>query len=331
MNQRPPVLLASQAIPGFLQFKTAEGMSPRTIESYGRDLRMWLEYHGDAEVGDITTLQLRQYLYYMLKEYTPRRLTGNNDLGLSPKSVHNIWISFRSFFRWLNEEFDFPNPTLKIPPPKYEKAPVVPFSREQIEALIKACDYSQEARTDDRRKFTMRRPTALRDRAIILTLLDTGLRASELCALTIEDVDLKTGRVMIKHGEAGGAKGGKGRMVFVGKTTRKTIWRYLTGREDGDDQDAPLFVALSGRKLTRDALRQLISSLGEKVNIRKAYPHRFRHTFAITYLRSGGDVFTLQSLLGHSSLDMVQHYARVAQIDLEKAHSKASPVDNWRL
>jgi len=79
----------------------------------------------------------------------------------------------------------------------------------------------------------MRRPTARRDRAIILTLLDTGLRASELVSLGVENVDLKTGKIHVDHGVAGGAKGGKGRTVYLGKVARKAVWRYLADREDG--------------------------------------------------------------------------------------------------
>jgi len=76
MDRRPPGLLVEKAIQGFLQFKAAEGLSPRAIRSYGRDLRMWLEYHGNVEVEQVTTLDLRQYIFYMLKEYKPRRITG---------------------------------------------------------------------------------------------------------------------------------------------------------------------------------------------------------------------------------------------------------------
>ncbi len=88
-----------------------------------------------------------------------------------------------------------------------EEAPVEPFRREEIELLIKACDTCAEADTHDRRKFTMQRPTGKRDKAILLTLLDTGLRASELCALRIGDVDMKTGKVTIRPGLEGKAKG----------------------------------------------------------------------------------------------------------------------------
>jgi integrase/recombinase XerD len=162
-------------------------------------------------------------------------------------------------------------------------------------------------------------------------LLDTGLRASELCSLKVGDVDIKTGRVEVRHGRAGGAKGGKGRAVYIGKSTRRALWLYLAGREDGDQADEPLFMGKFHRPLNKTALRHLMVSLGKKAGVKNCHPHRFRHTFAITYLRSGGDVFTLQSLLGHAALSMVQHYARIAEIDIAQAHKRASPADNWHL
>ena len=120
-------------------------------------------------------------------------------------------------------------------------------------------------------------------------------------------------------------------MVFLGKTARHAVWRYLANREDGDEPTAPLFTVRQDRPFNPSALRHLIKSVASRSNVKDAYPHKFRHTFAITYLRSGGDVFTLQSLLGHGSLDMVRHYAKIAQMDVEQAHRKASPADNWRL
>jgi integrase/recombinase XerD len=200
-----------------------------------------------------------------------------------------------------------------------------------VAELIKACQFTRQAETKFRQSFKMRRPSAFRDEAIILTLLDTGLRASELCALTLADLDLKAGKLQVRHGVMGGAKGGKGRQVYIGKITRKAIWRYISSRGTVVNPDAPLFICQLGFPFNKDSLRQLLGRIGKRANIHKVFPHKFRHTFAITYLRSGGDVFTLQALLGHSSLDMVRHYAQIAQIDVEKAHQKASPADNWRL
>jgi len=240
-------------------------------------------------------------------------------------------LNYERLSTWASTEFDLPNPMKAVPAPRFERAPVDPFSKEDVEALLKACKFSREANTTDRRRFTMRRHTARRDQAIILTLLDTGLRASELCSLKVGDVDPKTGRVYVKHGLGGGAKFRKGRIVFLGKAARRALWRYLAEREDGEDANAPLFAGKYDRPLSPNALRLLISRLGKKANVNKCHPHRFRHTFAITYLRAGGDLFTLQALLGHSSLEMVQYYARIAEIDIQQAHRRASPADNWRL
>lgn len=331
MNRRPPGLQLEETIFGFINYKSAEGLSPLTIRSYQTDLNTWLEYQGNTPISKITTKNIRDYLLYMRHEYVPRRITGGNDRKLSGKTIRNIWITLSAFFRWASDEFKMENPMRGVAPPKYNDPPVEAFSKDQVEALIKACEYSEEADTVLRRKFRMRRATARRDKAIILVLLDTGLRASELCALRVSDVELQNGKVHVRHGTAGGAKGGKGRFVYLGKVARRAVWRYLAEREDGRDPEAPLIVSRANRHFNKDALRQLIRSLGEKAGVSKCYPHRFRHTFAITYLRSGGDVFTLQMLLGHSSLDMVKRYARVAEIDSERVHQKASPADNWRL
>ncbi len=331
MNRRPlGSMTVTQAIVGFVNHKLAEGLTERSVHSYERTLNKWIEYEGDKDVTEITTGAIRGYLAWLRTDYIPRRFNGKTH-PLSPKTIRNIWVTLSAFFKWAVLEFEMPNPMQGIPAPRYQKAPVEVFTQKEAEALLKACAHTRDANTHFRSSFKYNRPTARRDRAIILTLLDTGLRAMELCSLKIGDVNLKTGRVTVEHGVVGGAKGGKGRTVFLGKAARRAVWRYLTAREDGNEPENPLFLATGDHKMTPNGLRLLIKRLAKKAGVSKAYPHKFRHTFAITYLRSDGDIFTLQALLGHASLDMVRHYARVAEIDVEKAHRKASPVDNWRL
>ena len=331
MNHRSSGLLLSKAIEGFFNFKLAEAISLGTIAGYRHDLKHFIEHVGDQDVGNITADMARTFLGWLRTGYIPKRFNGSTH-PLSPKTLRNYWICLSSFFAWLHREFDYDDVMDKVPAPKANRAPVEPFSREQLELLLKAAEYSEESKTTERRKFRMHRSTAKRDLAIILTLVDTGLRATELCSLNTGDVDMTTGRIVVKHGVTGGAKGGKGRIVFLGKTARRAVWMYLVSREDqGDDPDERLFIGKFDRPMNNSALLHLIKRLGVRAGVKKCHPHRFRHTFAITYLRSGGDVFTLQSLLGHSDLDMVRHYARVAEIDVAQVHKRASPADNWHL
>ena len=161
----------------------------------------------------------------------------------------------------------------------------------------------------------------MRDQSIILVLLDTGIRSSELCGLRVSDVDFETGKVFVT------GKGSKERHCYLGTTTRRSLWRYLVARESQPEE--PLFTTQSDRPFTRSWLRRVVSNVGKRAGVANAYPHRFRHTFAVQFLRNGGDIFTLQMLLGHSSLTMVRHYARLAAIDAEQAHNRASPADHW--
>ncbi len=323
-------LLASQAIFGFLQYKTAEGLSPNTLKNYEHALRLWSQWVDDKPVHQFTAEDLRSYFAWLRTEYKPQRFSGD-DRPLAPKSLRNAYIGFCAFFTWASKEFTFTSPMKSVPAPKFEDPPIEPFKQDEVERLLKATEYMKEAATDRRKKFVMRRSTAKRDRAIVLFLLDTGLRAGELCSLTIGDVEQKLGRVQVKHGVAGGAKGGKGRIVYIGKATRTAVWRYLVSREDANNPTSPLFLGKNDRPLNKTALRLMIGHLGVRANVQKCYPHRFRHTFAITYLRNSGDLFTLQALLGHSTLEMVQHYARIAEVDVADAHRRASPADNWHL
>lgn len=323
-------LTLSRAIDGFVKFKTAEGLSKRTIDSYEVILNHWVEHVGDRTVSDVQPADLVEYMAWLRTDYIPQRWSGSKE-PLSAKSIRNVWVAFKSFFGWLNSEFGVSNPAAAIRAPRVKIPPIEPLTREEVERLLRVCLVTSEAKTELRKKFSMRKPTANRDQSILLVLLDTGLRATELCSLIVNDLDLKTGKVTVRHGVGGGAKGGKGRTVYMGKVARKAVWRYLAGRDDGDEPGAPLFTNMDNRPFTKDSLRQLIHRMGVRAGVKNVHPHRFRHTFAITYLRSGGDLFTLQSLLGHNSLDMVRHYAKIAEIDVENAHRRASPADNWRL
>jgi integrase/recombinase XerD len=84
-------------------------------------------------------------------------------------------------------------------------------------------------------------------------------------------------------------------------------------------------------QMARSHLRLLLKRIGGRASVPNVFPHRFRHTFAITYMRNQGDLLTLQALLGHSDLEMVKRYARIAQTDCENTHRRAGPVDNWKL
>ncbi len=307
-------LILEKGIEGFLQFKIAEGLSPNTITAYRHDLKPFCDRVGNIPVNKIDSLTISGHLSWLRTEYKPIRMNGKTH-PLSNRNLRNHWISLSSFFRWFSNEFQIGFQMEGVPAPKYTKRPIEPFSKSDIEALLKACKYCRESDTLYRRSFSIRRPTGLRDKSILLTLLDSGMRSSEFCSLLIGDFELSTGKISIRHGSEGGAKGGKGRITYVGNIARKALWKYLSNREDGDDSNAPLYLTVQGRQLSPNGLRQLVASLGDRFGVSNSYPHRFRHTFAITYLRSGGDIFTFQSLQGHRSLDMVRHYAQIAQID----------------
>jgi integrase/recombinase XerD len=127
-------------------------------------------------------------------EYVPRRF-GGSTLALSQKSLCNIWIIMCSFFTWTNSEFRLENAMKSVPVPRFQEVNVEPFIQDEIERMLKAFTYSREADTFICWKFVMRWPTSNRDQAIILTLLDSGIRASEFSSLRMGDFAAKRGKL----------------------------------------------------------------------------------------------------------------------------------------
>jgi integrase/recombinase XerD len=190
--------------------------------------------------------------------------------------------------------------------PKAAKVEKKALAADQVRRLVRACD----------------RP---RDLALLLTALDTGARASEICALDAGDVNLDTLTVTIRQG-----KGRKDRTVFVGARTARAVSRYLGSRTDVA-ATAPLFLSesfanLDGR-LTRFGLLRILQRLGEAAGIAGVHPHALRRTFAVTCLRGGMDLYTLARLMGHSDIATLRDYVASIGDDLQRAHSNVSPVD----
>jgi site-specific recombinase XerD len=187
--------------------------------------------------------------------------------------------------------------------PKLPQTILPAFSEADIRALLAACD------TD-------------RDRAVVLALLDTGARLSEFIGLRVGDAETTNGIVVIRQG-----KGGKDRAAFLGTQARKALRRYLSARAELRAND-PLWMTERGDTgLTTHGLQRLFQRLRERTGIEHCHAHTFRRTFAITCLRNGCDLVTLQRLMGHSDIKVLARYLAQDSEDLQKAHRAYGPVD----
>jgi len=318
----------SQAIEGFILEKRAQQLRPHTLSSYENALRRLLDYLPDDPFLDEITVQQIDAFFTDLgqRPIAPAGIAPRPAKPLSKKSILNTHTALSSFWTWaVKEGFADEHIMRSVPRPRPEQRAIVPFTRDDIEAMLSVCESTRSYSRPGKRRCANTRPTGVRDRAILLLLTDTGIRASELCDLRIKHLDMSNARVKVF------GKGAKERILPVGRRTIKALWRYLSTRPDARPSD-PLFVTSDELPLTRRSLYQLIRRLGDRAGIvPAAHPHRFRHTFAINFLRNGGNAFSLQAMLGHSSLEMVYRYLALVQTDTENAHRRASPVDNWRL
>jgi integrase/recombinase XerD len=318
----------SRAIEGFILNVSAAGRSPYTIRNYKTELLRFWKWLDDIEIHKVEPKHIEKYLSYLKNDFRITHLASTQipPRKMSQKSLSNAHGTLAVFWKWASKEFLFPNP-FKVSPIKVYVQPVSPLQEHEIESLLNACRLSHKS-PKNKKSYSSRRNTCKRDIAIILTLLDTGMRVSELCDITNRDIDINSGRILIT------GKGSKSRFVYLGRVSRHAIWAYMLEKYPNQRpvENDPLFTDHYGiYPMKRQGVLQLLKRLGNKAGVLDVHPHKFRHTFAIEFLRNGGNVFELQQLLGHSNLDMVKRYVQLAQIDLETSAHRASPADRWKL
>lgn len=298
----------SQAVEGYLLYAEVRELSPHTIRDYGNTFKRFGRFLGrDALVKKITRLEVQRFMV-SLKD-------------LKPKTRLNYHTGLAALWTWLVEErFVEAHLIRQVTPPVPDKIEVVPFSEDDIRLMLESLKVSKGYWKNGER-VTFRLPLAERNRMMLIVMLDTGLRASELCALTMQDVDVRNRQIKVL------GKGDKERVVPISAKTAKALWKFLSGRDQA--AKAPVWVGQNGKQINRKTLMLMLNRLQERSGVRNVHAHRFRHTFAINYLRNGGDVFTLQRILGHSSMSMVKRYLALAQSDVAAAHRVASPVAHF--
>jgi integrase/recombinase XerD len=278
-----------------------QGLSPRTIEAYGRDLARFAEYAESRAIAaplDITARALREYVYHL------------KDLGLSPASIRRNVSALRTYFRFLTGDgIVVRDPSERLETPKrWRELPDV-LSVDEVQRLLAA------PTLDDRMVF--------RDRALLELAYGAGLRVSEWITLGVRDLLLEEGLVRVF------GKGSKERLVPIGRSAIGAVAVYLRELrpklEKGEGKGILLLNA-RGRPLTRMGAWKILRGHVERAGITKhVSPHTLRHSFATHLLEGGADLRAVQEMLGHVDIATTQIYTHVDREYLRQVHRSYHP------
>jgi site-specific recombinase XerD len=299
-----------------------EGKTENTLRIYTTALTIFQRFQElkgySTDVTRIGPEEIREFISYLqnTRAFMEHPFTGPQKKGLTGHTINCYLRAIRAFWSWLlAEEFIEVNPFDRVKVPKAPKKVITPFSNDQLRAFFGVIDTKS--------------PIGFRDLTITQTFLDTGIRLTELTELKLKEVNLVQ-RCLKIHG-----KGNKERIVPVGVTLQKALAKYINKYRPNPQYPLSnnLFLSRDGVPLTPNRIQSIIETYAIRAGIMgvRTSPHTFRHTFAISYLRNGGDVFTLQRILGHETLDMVRNYITLTQSDLQAAHLRCSPVDNLKI
>ncbi len=278
-----------------------EGLSPRTLESYRRDLTQfarWLASHGltlpTAGPGEV------------------QRFLGERGLGqgIAARSIARQLSALKRYYRWLNRQGLRPDdPTLAIEPPRLPRPLPKSLSEADVEALLAAPDVTTDL--------------GLRDRAMLELLYACGLRVSELVGLSVQAVSLDMGVVKVM------GKGAKERLVPMGEVASEWLERYAREARPrllAGHLSVVLFVTRRGGAMTRQMFWHLIKTYAARAGVNaRLSPHTLRHAFATHLLNHGADLRVVQLLLGHADISTTQIYTHVARARLKQLHARHHP------
>jgi site-specific recombinase XerD len=280
------------AMDAFLLSKEAARCTPKTMEHYAYTIGAFL---GFLQPIGVTSLQ------QITPDHIRRHLVSLQRQGLKDTTQHAHARGIKAWLNWLVAEGDLDvSPMRRVTMPRLEKRIPPPFNRADVRKLLAACD----------RQTSL----GLRNYAIVLGLLDTGLRLAEFASLRVGDVNMRSGLATVM------GKGRKVRTVRFGARARAALARWLAVGGDVTPRDS-----LWGLKPR--GLQIMVRRLGRKAGVEPCGPHRFRRTFALWCLRDGMDLHSLRTLMGHSSLAVLWRYLALAGEDIERAHVAHSPVD----
>ncbi len=321
---QPPEPFAA-AHRAFLTYLRVEcGLLPNSLDAYSRDAAQLLWHLHDSGCTSLPTASPRQLSEHLTTLKTKR--------GLDATSVVRHLAAIRVFFRWAAATQGVVNdPTSVLDrPTRWKKLPDV-LNPTQVRQLLAACTpdavptraAKRVAKADDNAAATTPDiPIHLRDRALLELLYASGLRASEVCSLTLNDVQETLGVLRVT------GKGNKQRLVPMGEPAKEAVGEYLrTCRpllEKSHLSKGCLLLSRTGRPLERVRVWQLVSHYAKRAGL-TVYPHMLRHSFATHLLMGGADLRVVQELLGHADIATTQIYTHVDRSHLKQVHKKHHP------
>lgn len=290
----------------FLEYLEIErGRSVKTIENYDRYLSRFLDFAKVTAAKDITEEQVREFRLYLNRQ--PGTKNGGRRDSMKRRTQNYYLIAVRAFLKFLRKRgIPSLNPE-RIELAKVPERSLDLISPAELERLMSS------PKTDT--------VQGKRDRAILELLFSTGLRISELCALSIDDVDLSRDEFSVR------GKGDKVRVVFLSDEAKLSVRNYLEARKDMDDA---LFVRYGKKahigedsRITPRTVQRLLKQYATKAGItRKVTPHVIRHSFATDLLSNGADLRSVQALLGHANIGTTQVYTHVTDAHLREVHKR---------